>query len=154
MALLKKFGALIGFVLGLVGFILVSVTDAIKVDLGMLGEGSVAAKHILFGADNSKVVAVELIGWVLGLIALLLLLVLVIGQLAKVEAINKLGGILGLGVGCALILAGVLAFFVVPAYMGTYGLSGNGYGIGAGWVIGGVLMVCGGALAVLPKFVK
>ena len=153
-SLLKKFGVLGGFALGLIGFILVSVTDGVTNNLGYGVTMNVATKHILFGADNSKVVVVELIGWILAIVALILLLAIVIGQFANVAAINKLAGLIGLGAGCLLAIAGVIALFVVPAYMGTYNIDGKGFGIGAGWVFGGLLMVCGGGLAVLPKFVK
>ena len=155
MALLKKFGALGGMVLGVIGLILVLATDGVVNGNSGLEGTKVIFGYKVGGYTASKPTVVLIIAFIGLVFALLMLLVAVLGQLAKVSALEKLAPRLALSGGALLLLAAVLFALTVPSYLGAQN-AGNvdGFGIGAGYVIAVICFACGGCLAVLPKFVK
>ena len=76
--------------------------------------------------------------------------------LLKVKALDKFAGILNLIAVCALVTAGILLFFSVPVFYqankdGAIGVYNQDvYHLGAGWIIGAILSIVAGAIAILP----
>jgi hypothetical protein len=92
-----------------------------------------------------------LLAFILVVVALVILLAAFILPLLKVKALDKFAGVLNLVAVVSLIVAGVFMFCIIPAYEAA-----NGAfvfvepGIGAGWVIGAILAIVGGFVAILP----
>ena len=155
MGLIKKFGALLAFVLSVVALILVLATKGV-----VNGDNGVEGTKLIFGyttygIEVYKPTAVLIIGFIALVLAMIVLLAVVLGQLVKVSVLEKFAPMLSLCAAALLVLAGVLFAFTVPAWLGAQN-AGNvdGMGIGAGYVIAVILLACGGCLTVLPRFVK
>ena len=153
-----KFSGIIAFVVALVGFILMMATNAIVWSSGSLQyvvKGTVA----IFGSKTDTILGtavtnpspMALIAWILGMVGLLLVCFGIILPLLKNKKLDKFAGLLNLVAVICLVLAGVFMFFVVPTFYGANDAKvPDGTAIGAGWVIGGILFIAGGVLAILP----
>ena len=153
-----KYAGLCSLVLGVVAFILMLATKAIVrpgnenyfVKGGMAIFGGTES---LFGAIAIKYEGsvMALLAWIFALVALLIVLLGVILPLLKVKALTKFAGLLNL-IACILFaLAGIFMFFVVPTWYAANGMDvPDKVAIGAGWVIGAILYLSAGAVAILP----
>ena len=165
-----QFSGLISLVLVVVAFILMMATPAIvhtaegfgsKTITNLAGVNAIfgkgsdlsAAELLLFANSDGKIVlsATSLIGWILLLAGLVIVLCGVILPLLKINALEKFAGILNLVAVICFVLGGVFMFLTVPTLFGANGRDvADGSAIGAGWVIGGILAIVGGAFAILP----
>lgn len=156
-----QFSGVISAVLGIVAIVLMMATNAIVVKVGsnqVVTAGTVA----IFG-ETTKVLGVEivtkpsplaLIGWILALVAVVVVLCGVILPLLKVKGIEKFAGLMNLVAVVCFVVAGVFMFLVVPTFVSANGGEVSEYHhIGAGWVIGGILAIAAGAFAILPAAV-
>ena len=141
-----KFAGLCSLVLAVVAFILMMATTAIN---GALI--AISGTEVIFGDDPFKPAPLALLAWIFGLIGMLIILLGVIIPFLKVKTLAKFAGLLNLIAVGLLVIAGVFMFIVLPSYYGAqgYGVPNNA-GIGAGWVIGGILYILAGAVAILP----
>ena len=147
-----KFTGIIAALFALVAFILLIATPAI---ISNLTGGSVAGQNVIFGGKtifgDYDPTWNGLLAFIFILVALLLLVVTVVAELANVKALAKLSGLFNFIAAGLLIVAGIFAFIVVPVWAGDYA---DHYAIGAGWVIAGILSIAGGAVALLPAIMK
>ena len=155
-----QFAGLIGAVLGLIAFILLMATNAI-VSTGAIN-GSYSGTAVIFGKGpmsaaglsgdfDGKLAWVALISWIFILIAVLMLLCMFVLGLLKVKAIAKFERLLTFIAGGLLVAGGILLFFTIPAFAGANEWNNtNNVALGAGWVVGAILAIVGGGLAVLP----
>ena len=158
-----QFAGLISLVLAAVAFILMLATPAIVLTSGntqYIYKGTVA----LFGSKESTNIAglitltsetkpsvLALIGFILLVVGLIIVLLGVILPLLKVNALEKFAGVLNLVALVCFVLAGVFMFLVVPTFFAANEVDvPKSASIGAGWVIGGILAILGGAFAILP----
>ncbi|MBQ2471951.1 MAG: hypothetical protein II508_05080, partial [Acholeplasmatales bacterium] len=157
-----KYSGFISLVLVVVAFILMMATNAIVVSIGnvqTVTKGTVAifgetrSTSTLIGDVTSKtnpsvLALLARIFLVAGLVIVLLGIVL---PLLKVHALEKFAGVLNLVAVLLFVVAGVFMFIVVPTIYAANNLDVPGNAaIGAGWVIGGILAIVGGAFAILP----
>ena len=158
-----KYAGICSLVLAAIAFVLMMATPAISykssitnVDFG----GTVAifgskdltlAQVALIGASEAKPSVLALIAWILALAGLVIVLLGIIMPLLKVKAFTKFAGVLNLvAVGC-FVVAGIFMFIVVPTFFGAHEVDvPNGANIGAGWVIGAIIYILAGAVAILP----
>ncbi len=157
-----KYSGLISLVLVAVAFILMMASPAVvyksgstTVDfagtLAIFGGKIDAAQMLVLGASEAKPSVLALIAWILILVGMIIVLLGVILPLLKVNALEKFAGLLNLIAVVCFILGGVFMFIVVPTFFGAVDRSvPDGTSIGAGWVIGGILAIAGGAFAILP----
>ena len=165
-----QFSGLISLVLVVVAFILMMASPAVVGTSEVLGSKSItnlnginavfgkgsdltAAETLWFANSDGKIVlsATSLIGWILLLAGLVIVLCGIILPLFKVNALEKFAGLLNLIAVVCFVLGGIFMFLVVPTLYGANGRDvADGAGIGAGWVIGGILAIVGGAFAILP----
>ncbi len=164
-----KFSGIIAAVLAVVTFILLLATPGVYAKTSGLGGDTIQNVDgvlVLFGGHRSAyggwvettyhASAVSLIAWILILVAMIILLAGFILPLLKVKALDKFAGILNLIAVCALVTAGILLFFSVPVFyqankdgaIGVY--NQDAYHLGAGWIIGAILSIVAGAIAILP----
>ena len=145
-------------VLAVVAFILMMATNAVVVKSGSL-QVVTAGTTAIFGKTESTILGdaktnpsvLALIGWILMLVALLILIAGIVLPLLKVKGIEKYAGILNLVAVVCLVVAGIFMFIVVPTFYGANDASvPDEARIGAGWVIGGILSILAGAMAILP----
>lgn len=153
-----KYAGICSLVLAVVAFILMLATNAIVVGSGNLqlvypGTTVIFGKHEsgILGADYNPS-PLALIAWILGLAGMVIVLLGIIMPLFKVKFFTKFAGLLNLiAVGC-LVVAGIFMFIVVPTFFGNNGNGSvpNNAAIGAGWIIGAILYIVAGAVALLP----
>ncbi len=158
-----QFAGLISLALAAVAFILMLATPGIVLTSGnsqYVYKGTV----VLFGSKESASIAglitltsetkpsvLALIGFILVIVALVILLLGVILPLLKVKAIEKFAGILEIAACAALVVAGIFMFLAVPTFFAANNVDvPKSAGLGAGWVIGGILNIAAGAFAILP----
>lgn len=141
---LKKYTNAIAFLFSLVAFILLMATHGIV-------NGDIKANGIdlIFG---DGMVWSGLLAWICLLLAVLVFGVATAADFVEIKALEKAKPLLPLCGACLLVLAALFAFIIVPTADITS--IGSGWGIGAGWVIAGLLALCGGCFALLPRFVK
>ena len=154
-----QFSGLISLVLAVVAFILMMATNAVVQSSGSV-QVVTAGTTAIFGKTESTILgdvvtkpsALALSGWILILVGMIIVLLGVVLPLLKINALEKFAGILNLVALVCFVLGGIFMFLVVPTFF-----SANGYdstpdnaAIGAGWVIGGILAIAGGAFAILP----
>ena len=154
-----QFSGIIAFVLGLVGFILLMATPAIAYSDS---DATVRGTLAIFGgaekiwgaiAVTYKPSPLALIGWILALVGLIVICLGVVLPLLKVKGVEKFAGLMNLVAVVLLVLAGVFAFIVVPTWYSANELGDPNNAkalLGAGWIIGGILLIAGGAFAILP----
>ena len=153
-----QFSGIISALLGIVAFVLMMATNAVVVKVGntqVVTAGTVAifgeTTKTLLGEVVTKPAPLALIGWILLLVALVVVLCGVILPLLKVKGLTIFAGIINIFVAIAFVLVGVFMFLVVPSFVGANGGEVNEYyHIGAGWVIGGILAIAAGVFAILP----
>ncbi len=142
MKLVRKFGIYCAVLLALIAFILLMATPAAYASGYGLTVNYDGIKAI-FGGDNGDPVKVALIAWILLLIGLLGGICLAVLPFIKaVKLDGKVLALIGLCVAVLFLVAGILAFCPV-AEIGVDGLN-----LGAGWIIGGILLIlsaCGAA---------
>lgn len=154
-----QFAGLISLVLGVVAFILMMATPAVIQPL--VGDTQVvyAGTTAIFGKTESTILgdvvtkpsALALIGWILLLVAMIIVALGVILPLFKVKALEKFSGILDIVALACFVVGGIFMFLVVPTFYGANGWDvGEKTQIGAGWVIGGIVAIAAGAFAILP----
>ena len=158
-----QFAGLISLVLGVVAFILMMATPAVIQPL--VGDtqtvyagttaifGKTTTTNVIIGDVTSKVnpSPMGLIGWILMLVAMIIVALGVILPLLKVKALEKFSGILDIVALACFVVAGIFMFLIVPTFYGAneWDVAENTQ-IGAGWVIGGIIAIVAGAFAILP----
>ncbi|MBQ9265800.1 MAG: hypothetical protein IJ186_01835 [Bacilli bacterium] len=156
-----KFSGAISAVLALVAFILMMATPAVTYTLTIGGSSStstVAGVNAIFGSgDDYGPSWAGLMSWIFVLVSLLILVAGVVLPLLKVKALQKFAGVLNLLAVLLLVASGIFMFCEVPAFQAaagdasfSIGGAGGTYGLGAGWVIGAILSLGAGAVAILP----
>ena len=156
-----QFSGVISALLALVAFILMLATPAI-VGSTALGDWSVAGTTAIFGSKTETIIGtavtkpsvLALIGWILGLVGLLVVVCGFVLPLLKVKGIEKFAGLMNLCAVACLVLAGVFMFLVIPTFYGANETDiPDSAAIGAGWVIGAILYIAAGAIAIAPAAV-
>lgn len=157
-----KFAGLISLVLVAIAFILMMATPAVSfksgsttVDfagtLAIFGGKVDLAQAVVLGASEAKPSVLALIAWILILIGMIIVLLGVILPLLKVKALERFAGLLNIIATVCFILGGVFMFIVVPTFFAAVGNNApDGTGIGAGWVIGGIIAIAAGVFTILP----
>ena len=156
-----KFSGAISAVLALVTFILMMATPAVSYTVSALGGSSTTyydgVKAIFGDGDNYGPSWAGLMSWIFVLVSLLILVAGVVLPLLKVKALQKFAGLLNLLAVLLLVASGIFMFCEVPAFQAaagdasfSIGGAGGTYGLGAGWVIGAILSLGAGAVAILP----
>ena len=158
-----QFAGLISLVLAVVAFVLMLATPAIVLTSGnnqYIYKGTVvlfgSKEAITFagfnlGTAETKLAPLALIAFILVIVGLVIVALGVILPLLKVKALEKFAGILNLVALVCFVLAGIFMFCVVPNFFAANEADvPNSAGIGAGWVIGGILAIAAGAFAILP----
>ncbi len=154
-----QFAGLISLVLGVVAFILMMATPAVIQPLVGDTQTVYAGTTAIFGKTESTILGdvvtkpsvLALIGWILLLVAMVIVALGVILPLFKVKALEKFSGILDIVALACFVVGGIFMFLVVPTFYGANGRDvADGAAIGAGWVIGGILAIAAGVIAILP----
>lgn len=154
-----QFAGLISLILGVVAFILMMATPAVIQPLVGDAQTVYAGTTAIFGKTESTILgdvvtkpsALALIGWILLLVAMIIVALGIILPLFKVKALEKFSGILDIVALACFVVGGIFMFLVVPTFYGANGLDvGKKTQIGAGWVIGGIIAIAAGAFAILP----
>ena len=153
-----KFSGIISLILVVVAFILMMATNACMQVSGSL-QVNYAGTTAIFGHQGEglldptiKLAPLALIAWILILVGMIIVAVGIILPLLKVTALEKFAGLLNLIAVVCFVLGGVFMFIVVPSLWAAndWGDIPDNAKIGAGWVIGGILAIVGGAFAILP----
>ena len=160
-----KFAGIIAAVLALVGFILIMVTPVATYQ-GDNVSGYYEGMNAIFGTGkvsgtiagttvtsnfDGKLAWSGLLAWIFVLVALLVLVVGIVLPLLKVKTpLDKFAGIFNLVAVCLLVVAGVFVFVTKAAFWGANEYSSSDYVLGAGWIIGGILLVLSGLVAIAP----
>ena len=163
-----QFAGIISLALAIIAFILFMATPGVVLKSGnsqynypgttvIFGsKEAITVVGINLGTSETKPSALALIGWIMLLIGLLVECASIVLPLLKVKALEKFSVIFDIAVCVLFVLAGIFAFIVVPTFYAANGVDNvpNGAGIGAGWVIGGILAIAAGAFAILPAAAK
>ena len=170
---LLKFSGICAAVIALVGFILLMTTPILElhgdngwaiVGGGVFGGGTFKSQlggYIVEHAADSKLAWTGLIGWILMLVAILILIAGFVLPLLKINTLEKFAGILNLVAVISLVVAGILVFVSAPVFQHANGAEVGGewqdaytnYTLGVGWIFAGILAIVGGCLAILPAAV-
>jgi len=154
-----QFAGLISLVLGVVAFILMMATPAVIQPLVGDTQTVYAGTTAIFGKTESTILGdvvtkpsvLALIGWILVLVAMIIVALGVILPLFKVKALEKFSGILDIVSLACFVVGGIFMFLVVPTFYAANEWDvGDKTQIGAGWVIGGIIAIIAGAFAILP----
>lgn len=154
-----QFAGLISLVLGVVAFILMMATPAVIQPLVGDTQTVYAGTTAIFGKTESTILGdvvtkpsvLALIGWILILVAMIIVALGVILPLFKVKALEKFSGILDIVALACFVVGGIFMFLVVPTFYAANEWDvGDKTQIGAGWVIGGIIAIIAGAFAILP----
>ena len=154
-----QFAGLISLVLGVVAFILMMATPAVIQPLVGDTQTVYAGTTAIFGKTESTILGdvvtkpsvLALIGWILMLVAMIIVALGVILPLFKVKALEKFSGILDIVALACFVVGGIFMFLVVPTFYAANEWDvGDKTQIGAGWVIGGIVAIAAGAFAILP----
>ena len=157
---LLKYAGFCSLLLAVVAFILMLATPAIVNKSGNLQvttDGVVAIfgkTERLLGVDVvTKPSPMALIAWILALAGLLIVLCGIVLPLLKVKGFTKFAGILNLvAVGC-FVVAGIFMFITIPSFYSANDSDVPSTALlGAGWIIGAILYIVAGVVAVLPAF--
>lgn len=166
MKTLLKYSGFISLVLVVVAFILMMSTNAIVIPyelLGNKGQYTVAGTTAIFGAtgtldlgfttltSNTNPSVLALLGWIFMVVGLVIVLCGIVLPLLKIKVLEKFAGLLNLVAVLLFVVAGVFMFIVVPTFFGANNMDvPANAAVGAGWVIGAILAIAGGAFAILP----
>ena len=156
-----EFAGLCSLGLAIVGFILMMATPAVAAFAGD-NVGYYPAIDALFGNKDAPALWPGLVAWIFVIIALLGGIVLFVLPLLKIDLFGKLSDLASLIICGLLVVAGVFLFFESAAYQAAMsglgslisGLAGATYAVGAGWIIGGILLILAGAAAGLPAILR
>lgn len=155
-----KFSGIVAAVFAIVAFILLMATTGVFYKYGNTQynyEGTTvlfgATKETWLGTTKIAPAATGLIGWILIIVALVILLLGIILPLLKVNALEKFAGILNLVAVVALVVAGILLFFSRGAFCAANEWDADNAHLGAGWIVAGILAILGGCFAILPAAV-
>lgn len=156
-----RFAGLCSAILAVVTFILMMATPAILYDgKDVVAEGTTAifGKTTTYGGGiisfSSKIdlAWTALLAWIFVLLAMLILICGVILPLLKVKALEKFAGLLNVCAVILLVVAGIFMFVTAPAFFTANGFDNvpNKCALGPGWVIGGIIAIVAGVIAILP----
>ena len=163
---MKKFlqySGICALLLGAAALILMMVTPGI-LSTGQLGSHTFPGMTIIFGGTavassggasaslfTYKPSPMGLIAWILAIVALGIVLLGVILPALKIKVLEKFAGLLNLCAVVLFVLAGVFMFIIIPTFSAANdNMNLNNYGLGAGWIIGAILFIAAGAVAILP----
>lgn len=160
---LLQFSGFIALACGLFAFILVLATNAIVFKSGNL-QVVTAGTTALFGKTESTTVlgqtvtsttkpsVLALIGWILLILAMIIVCLNVVLPLLKVKALEKYATLMSFVALGLFVVAGIFFFIVVPTFISANGGDKvpDGTSIGAGWVIAGIFSLVAGGFAALP----
>ena len=172
---LLKFSGICAAVIALVGFILLMATPIVEyhdggtwniISGGVFGGGQ-SITHAFGGTTDPASIEATLawtglIGWILMLVAILILIAGFVLPLLKVNALEKFAGVLNLVAVISLVVAGILVFISAPVFQEANKDNGlsvlwvsnyKDFTLGTGWVFAGILSIVGGVLAILPAAV-
>ena len=156
-----QFAGLISAVLAIVAFILMLAGKALVYETSS-AQYFVSGTRALFGGKEETILgtaeykpaATALIAWILVLAAIIILVAGVVLPLLKVNALEKVAGLLNLVAVCALVVGGILLFFTQPVFNAAnetaLGTIYDDYKLGAAYVIAAILAILGGVVAILP----
>lgn len=163
-----KFAGIISAVLALVAFILLMATPVASYKNGNTtgyyegmnaifgtGKANLANGGVSITSDfDGKLAWSGLLAWIFVLIALIILVLGVVLPLLKVTALQKFAGILNLAAVCLLIVAAIFAFISRAVFWSVNEWNNSDYwSLGAGWIIGGILLILAGLVAIAPAAV-
>ena len=167
-----QFSGLIALATGLVGLILIMFTHSIVGTSApsanwysgisaIFGGGQYKWTVSGFGLTVSDVAAFTgrnsssaLFAWIFALVALLGLIAGAVLPLLKVKGFDKFAGLVNLCSVLLLVTAGILLFFTVVNFAGQNGWNNtDGVALGGGWVVGAILFLVAGAIAICPAVV-
>lgn len=165
-----QFASFIACALGLVAFVLLMVTPAIKNTVTVLGSTTVttyAGMAALFAggqvvsrsgsttlstAFDGKAAPVALIAWILLLVAILAMVVSFLLPLLKVKVDAKILSLVALCGAILLLVAGILLFFTLPSFAKANEWSStDNTNLAFGWVLSAILALVGAVIGVLPS---
>ena len=138
--------------LAVVALVLLMATPGVVYNIGSVSK-SFSGIQCIFGGDGYSVSWAGLLSFIFIAVAIASLIFLVVLQLLKKKfAFANLCKLIVAGL---LIAAGVFVFFETVAFTaangnGTINIGGNnlaGYALGAGWIIGAIVSIAGGAVA-------
>ena len=165
-----KYSGIISFVAAAVAFILLMVTRGI-VDPSAPAESWFSSGAVLFGRGPARATVyilfvgnvtinnndwvgqasgAALTAWIFTLVSLLGLSFGLVLPLLKKKVSDRIAGIVNLCSVLLLITAGILVFFTVPSFCGSNGFRTDGWSLSFGYVLSAILLIVGGAFAVLP----
>ena len=159
-----QFAGIISLALAAVAFVLMMATPAVLVKITSSSTVQFAGTMAIFGgkpdtaqalvilATEVKPAVMALLAWIFILIAMIILLLGVVLPLLKVKALEKFAGLLNLIAVALLVVGGVFMFIVLPSFYGAQDIKDvpDAASIGAGWVIGGIVAMIAGVIALLP----
>lgn len=154
-----KFSGVAALLLAIVAFILILATNSVSITgtvsfIGFSKTGTFTGVQGIFGDENIKATWSAIIAFILIIVAMVILIVGIVLPILKIHALDKVAGILNLVAVVALIVAGIFLFIEVLCFRGANDLAkdvtGVSYGLGAGWIIAGILSIFGGIVAILP----
>ena len=164
-----KFSGIVALVFALVAFILLMAAHSVVYAdntanwysgiSAVFGNGTAQVDIMGWsksGSVDAKLAWPALIGWILMLVAMVIILLGIVLPLVKVKALDKFAGVLNLVAVGALVTAGILVFFTEPAFGAANEWSEEAikaWTLGGGYVAAGILSIIGGAVAILPAAV-
>ena len=149
---MNKFLKISGFIalgLGFLAIILMIATNAIT-----LGNYGGKGADVLFGKNPMKAAVLPLIGWIILIIATLVLGVNAILALMKKDTLKKHQTPIFAALALLFVLAAVFTFLTVTSFVSANGGMDPGYKLGAGWVIAAILAIGAAALCGMKAFIK
>lgn len=154
-----QFTGLISLVLAAVALVLMMATPAVIQPLIGDTQTVYAGTTAIFGKTSEGILVdvvtkpsvLALIGWILMLVGLVVVCLGILLPLLKIKALERFSGLLDLIALVCFVLAGVFMFFVVPTFYSAnnWDVAKNTQ-IGVGWVIGGIIAIAAGVIAILP----
>lgn len=151
-----KYAGLCSAVLALVAFVLLMATegcsyDALGQHVGFPGTTVIFGGTSTVGATTYVLAWSALVAWILLLAALLILVAGVVLPALKIKKLQKFAGLLNLIAVGSLVASGVFVFLSGVIFEATNSdVIPTNVGLGAGWVISGILLLVSGIVAALP----
>lgn len=146
-----------GFVLSLIGFVLITATPVLVQKLGIL-TANIDGLCAIWGKDNANLAWTATMAWVLILVVMIDLVTTVIyskfllpglkkKQPKKYAKLNdKYFGIMYMFNGIVLIICAILLFTTKGVFISANnGIDNSELTLGAGWIVGAILEILGGA---------
>ena len=155
-----EFAGLISLGLAVIGFILMMATPSVALVNGNNASYLNGVEGI-FGNEDITAPWAGLTAWIFLLVSILAGVVLFVLPLLKIDLLGKFADICSLVVCVLLVLAGVFLFCEAGAYQAAIGSTATAvvgaFGsivVGAGWIIGGILLIVAGCAAGLPAVLR